>query len=71
VSEGGYSEQLATARLTERERKRKQGNRADQIPSCPQCGKAMVLRTAKTGRNAGGQFWGCSAYPECKSVVEL
>ena len=30
----------------------------------------MVLRTAKTGKNAGNQFWGCSDYPDCKGVVE-
>jgi ssDNA-binding Zn-finger/Zn-ribbon topoisomerase 1 len=31
----------------------------------------MVLRTAKTGKNAGQQFWGCSGYPDCKGVVKL
>jgi ssDNA-binding Zn-finger/Zn-ribbon topoisomerase 1 len=31
----------------------------------------MVLRTAKSGKNAGKQFWGCSAYPECKGVINL
>jgi four helix bundle protein len=43
----------------------------DQIPRCPQCSKAMVLRTVKSGKNAGKQFWGCSAYPNCKGLVEL
>lgn len=41
------------------------------IPSCPACGKAMVLRTAKAGRAAGRQFWGCSSYPECKGAVPV
>ncbi len=78
VEEGGYSEQLAAARLAERERRRHastdqpdRSNPTDRIPSCPQCGKPMVLRTAKTGKNAGKPFWGCSAYPDCKSVVNL
>jgi restriction system protein len=78
VQGGGYSEQLAAARLAERDRRRKaQADRPDRsdptdhIPTCPQCGKAMVLRTAKSGRNAGQQFWGCSAYPDCKGVVDL
>ncbi len=78
VEGGGYSEQLAAARLTERNRRRTdQSDRSDPtdpsdpIPLCPLCGKAMVLRTAKTGRNAGKQFWGCSAYPECRGVVNL
>ena len=28
----------------------------------------MTLRTAKRGRNAGGQFWGCSSFPTCKGT---
>ena len=38
-------------------------------PACPKCGSLMVLRTAKKGANAGGQFWGCPKYPACKGVV--
>jgi predicted RNA-binding Zn-ribbon protein involved in translation (DUF1610 family) len=38
-------------------------------PTCPKCGSAMILRTAKTGANAGNQFWGCSKYPACKSML--
>ena len=78
MEQGGYSEQLAAARLAERERKRNayrdrsdKSNPTDQIPPCPKCGKAMVLRTVKSGKNAGKQFWGCSTYPDCKGLVEL
>jgi restriction system protein len=89
VEEGGYNEQLAAARLAERNRKRKNDrtdqsdrtdqrhttedrtDRTDQIPPCPLCGSPMILRTAKTGRTVGKQFWGCSAYPECRGVVKL
>lgn len=67
IEEGGYSEQLATARLAHRRGK----DRTDPIPHCPQCGRLMALRTAKTGKNAGNQFWGCTAYPECKGVVAI
>jgi DNA-binding helix-hairpin-helix protein with protein kinase domain len=35
---------------------------------CPNCGSVMVKRTARKGRNAGGQFWGCSKYPGCKGT---
>ena len=35
---------------------------------CPKCGKVMVLRTARRGANAGGQFWGCSGYPKCRTT---
>jgi len=75
VGEGGYSEQLASQRMAERAKKKKnptdQSNLTDHIPDCPQCGKPMVLRTAKSGKNEGQQFWGCSAYPECKGTAQL
>jgi restriction system protein len=83
IEQGGYSEQLAAARLEERARKRRQADppdrtdptdRTDQqkgIPDCPTCGKAMVLRTAKTGPNTGNAFWGCSDYPRCKGTAEV
>ncbi len=71
IEHGGYSEQLATARLAERQRKQDSPNPPADIPACPQCGKPTVLRTAKTGQNAGQQFWGCSAYPACKGVLNL
>jgi four helix bundle suffix protein len=74
VEGGGYSEQLAAARLAERERRRHDppdpSDPPARIPRCPQCGKPMVLRTAQKGKSAGKQFWGCSAYPDCKGVVE-
>lgn len=75
VQGGGYSEQLAAARLVERSRKNisRQESAAltDAIPSCPQCGGLMVLRTSKTGKNPGKQFWGCADYPACKGVLKL
>ncbi|ACD91126.1 DNA topoisomerase type IA zn finger domain protein [Chlorobium limicola DSM 245] len=75
VEEGGYSEQLAAARLAERERRRNETSRhptpAGAIPSCPQCGSPMVLRTARAGKNEGQQFWGCTGYPECRGVVKV
>lgn len=68
VEGGGYSEQLAKARLVER-RKHESSEKA-QIPVCSQCGKTMVLRTAKKGKNEGKQFWGCTGYPDCKGAIE-
>jgi restriction system protein len=38
------------------------------VPDCPECGKPMVLRTARRGSSAGTEFWGCSAYPACKGT---
>ncbi len=70
VEEGGYSEQLAAKRLQHRSAQADKTDQAD-FPPCPQCGKLMVLRTAKTGQNAGKQFLGCSGYPDCKGVKNL
>jgi restriction system protein len=39
-------------------------------PKCPHCGGEMVLRTAKTGKYAGKQFYGCRQYPKCKGIVQ-
>lgn len=40
-------------------------------PSCPQCAKTMVRRSAKKGTHAGQEFWGCVAYPSCKGIRPL
>jgi len=40
-------------------------------PQCPKCGGEMLLRTAKNGKNAGNQFWGCAAFPACRGVIKL
>lgn len=37
-------------------------------PACPHCRKLMVMKVARTGPNAGGNFWGCSAYPKCQGI---
>lgn len=38
---------------------------------CPKCGSMMVLRKTKQGENKGKQFWGCSAFPQCRTVKVL
>ncbi|NVO00676.1 MAG: four helix bundle protein [Geobacteraceae bacterium] len=77
ISEGGYSERLAAARMQERQKQRQQTadqsdptDRPDQKP-CPKCGKLMALRTARQGVNSGSQFWGCSGYPDCRGTLPL
>ena len=40
-------------------------------PDCPVCGKAMVQREAKKGKNSGNKFWGCTQYPKCRGVLDL
>ena len=77
VEGGGYTEQLAAARIAER-RKKDRTDPTDPTdptqkcsPVCPLCGKPMALRTARKGTHAGSQFWGCSGYPECKGTKNL
>jgi len=81
IEDGGYSEQLAAERIAERQRRRSatkdpsdlsdQSDLSRKIPQCPQCGSTMALRTAKSGKNTGSQFWGCTAYPECKGTAPV
>lgn len=46
-----------------------QGSYANE--SCPKCGNPLVQRIAKKGPNAGGKFWGCSAYPKCRHTQNI
>lgn len=82
IDEGGYSEQLATARLQKRTESRasqislttgtaqpqSDGTQPVSPAPCPVCGGLMALRTAKSGRSPGSQFWGCTNYPQCKGT---
>lgn len=62
--EGGFREKLTGIRVEARAQQ--QG-----APTCPDCGKPMARRKAKSGKNAGKEFWGCTGYPECKGVREV
>lgn len=33
---------------------------------CPWCHNLLVLRTVRSGPNAGRQFWGCRGFPKCR-----
>lgn len=76
VKDGGYSEQLAKARI-EKRRKDLTDPTDETDPTerealtCPLCGKLTTLRTARQGKNAGSQFWGCTGYPECKGTMKF
>jgi predicted RNA-binding Zn-ribbon protein involved in translation (DUF1610 family) len=39
--------------------------------TCPKCGSALVVRTAKSGINAGSQFYGCSKFPRCRYIGKI
>lgn len=61
--------------LKENEKKMKDYNRVlrrkakgldTDIGKCPHCGGGLELKTARKGRNAGTQFYGCKNYPKCR-----
>jgi four helix bundle suffix protein len=66
LEKGGFTEKLYGAR--KRSLLSDGADKSDGKPNCPNCGKAMVLRTARKGHKAGQPFWGCSGYPDCKGT---
>lgn len=40
-------------------------------PKCPRCRGPMVVRTARSGQNAGSRFYGCQRYPTCKGTRDI
>lgn len=64
AQEGGFREKLTTIRVEARAKQ-------ETSPICPECGKPMARRKARSGKNAGREFWGCTGYPECKCVMEM
>jgi len=76
LEHGGFTERLHAARTGARRRSSDRSDASDRSaappsPACPRCGKPMRLRTARQGPRAGQQFWGCSAYPDCKGTRPL
>lgn len=43
----------------------------DSIPMCPRCGKMMVLRTHRSGPQAGLLYYGCIDNPTCPGSVPI
>ncbi|HAV63994.1 MAG TPA: hypothetical protein DCY13_16710 [Verrucomicrobiales bacterium] len=39
-------------------------------PTCPDCGRPMILRKVKYGRDAGREFWDCSNYLRCSRKLD-
>jgi ssDNA-binding Zn-finger/Zn-ribbon topoisomerase 1 len=40
-------------------------------PICPKCHTPFVLRSAKSGKHVGKQFYGCTNYPKCRETLEI
>ena len=45
--------------------------KTDSVPMCPVCGKMMVLRFHRQGRNAGRKYYGCIDSPKCRGTVVI
>lgn len=48
-----------------------ESSRGASVPTCPVCNGWMVRRVAQRGANAGGAFWGCTAYPACHGTRQI
>lgn len=66
LEKGGFTEKLYGAR--KRTLKSDLSDQSDGKPNCPNCGKPMILRTARKGQKAGQPFWGCAGFPNCKGT---
>lgn len=62
--QGGFREKLTAVRTEVRARQ-------EDAPTCPDCGKPMTKRKARTGANAGHAFWGCTGYPDCRGIRNI
>ena len=64
---------LAPTLATQREhvQRLKQRSNPTAERQCPKCGSNLLLRTVKSGPKAGQQFWGCSAFPKCRTMQPL
>ena len=38
---------------------------------CPKCGAPMVKRVSNKGMYAGQEFYGCSRFPACRSIIQI
>ncbi|MFA5920336.1 MAG: restriction endonuclease [Methylococcaceae bacterium] len=75
-ADGRNIELIDGAKLTQLIQKVKSSNETvpkivslvENVPTCPKCGRAMVLHSTRRGSNAGQAFFGCSQYPTCRST---
>jgi four helix bundle suffix protein len=58
VEHGGFSERISAHRKEARDNAPEHG-----APQCPMCNAMMRTRTS-----ARGEFWGCTAYPDCRGT---
>lgn len=61
---GGFTENMTSERLEARKAKATESG----TPVCPKCGKPMLKRMQRKGKQQGREFWGCSDYPNCNGI---
>jgi four helix bundle suffix protein len=66
LADGGFKERMTRQRAEARAEPA-----AEDAPACPRCSAPMRLRHARKGPRAGGQFWGCTNYPECDGLRDV
>jgi len=40
-------------------------------PLCPKCSSGMLKKRATSGRHAGEEFWTCSRFPACRTIIPI
>lgn len=65
TDEGGFHERMSDVR---HEARTHQNKPSQQGPACPECGEITILRKARKDNH---EFWGCSAFPACRGVVNI
>ena len=69
ISTGRLSPSFATNREHEKNVQKRLDPDAPRL--CPKCGADMIQRTVKSGEKAGNKFWGCSAFPKCRTIQNV
>lgn len=67
TEQGGFTESLHATRAKARAN---QGT-SSEGPPCQLCGQPTRRRTAGKGPRAGKEFWGCTAYPDCRGTIDI
>ena len=63
--------QLAVAKARDAGERKISGSIEDSVPSCPVCGKMMVLRTRRSGPLSGELYYGCIDNPACPGTLGI
>lgn len=65
--QGGFTENMTQERMAAL----KERAVSSDAPACPKCGKPMIRRMARKGKNSGNEFWSCQDYPGCNGTRDI